>query len=546
MFQDSDFAGDLEDSKSTLGGILCIFGSRTSVPVSRMCKKQTSVSHSSTESEVLSLDAGLRMELLISVTSWLKYFVQPKTLSNPTMLAWGKPVQDTIQKPRHQLTKERPTSTHPSQGESLSFTYLKTTKPRSKWLSNDHRVALDWFNLEPKIPKNQLADKRTQGSCQHQPESLTAVLTFLQTSTTIEKPQSLICSCLFSGFRVQTVATVRKATEGCGQHTWPDAHTRTFFSLSVSHFTHAQSAWLKMFQGEKSPRHHFALISISFLDVVAKHSSLFFDTSPILTNRLTIQTFSVHNINGRKLQGKTLRACCGISGRVANPAPNTGLGGGEEITASDTSHGNRAFVEFTFIIWDHDFQCQDDATVISRHWPWRFAALRSIQQQQANSSLAEFLQCSEFVQASGNRWQVMCLVDQASRKLWRFRTETLLQQRFLVHSRKGREIDNRCAFVERQSKSSKKFLNGKLTRPSEEKQWLSENCMTLRLRLRREIGKREISTLLLRRSIRGIWRSAISTTPSKSMGRSGSERQDYLALAEFRTSSKKNHARDCQ
>ena len=48
-FQDSDFAGDLEDSKSTSGGTLCIFGSHTFVPVSWMCKKQTAVSHSSTE-----------------------------------------------------------------------------------------------------------------------------------------------------------------------------------------------------------------------------------------------------------------------------------------------------------------------------------------------------------------------------------------------------------------------------------------------------------------------------------------------------------------
>ena len=49
LFQDSDFAGDLEDSKSTSGGILCIFGSRTFVPVSWMCKKQVSESHCSTE-----------------------------------------------------------------------------------------------------------------------------------------------------------------------------------------------------------------------------------------------------------------------------------------------------------------------------------------------------------------------------------------------------------------------------------------------------------------------------------------------------------------
>ena len=41
LFQDSDFAGDLEDSKSTSGGLLCIFGSHTFVPTSLMCKKQT-------------------------------------------------------------------------------------------------------------------------------------------------------------------------------------------------------------------------------------------------------------------------------------------------------------------------------------------------------------------------------------------------------------------------------------------------------------------------------------------------------------------------
>ena len=58
----SDFAGDLEDSKSTSGGLLCVFGSHTFVPTSWMCKKQTSVSRSSREAEIISLDAGLRMD----------------------------------------------------------------------------------------------------------------------------------------------------------------------------------------------------------------------------------------------------------------------------------------------------------------------------------------------------------------------------------------------------------------------------------------------------------------------------------------------------
>ena len=60
LFQDSDIAGDLEESQSTSEGTLYIFGRNTFVPKSWMCKKQTAVSHSSTESEIISLDTGLR------------------------------------------------------------------------------------------------------------------------------------------------------------------------------------------------------------------------------------------------------------------------------------------------------------------------------------------------------------------------------------------------------------------------------------------------------------------------------------------------------
>ena len=35
-----------------------------------MCKKQTAVSHSSAEAEVISLDAGLRLEGIPSLTLW--------------------------------------------------------------------------------------------------------------------------------------------------------------------------------------------------------------------------------------------------------------------------------------------------------------------------------------------------------------------------------------------------------------------------------------------------------------------------------------------
>ena len=66
----TDFAGDLEDSKSASGGTLCIFRSHTFVPISWMCKKQTAVSHSSTESVIISLDTGLRLDGLPALELW--------------------------------------------------------------------------------------------------------------------------------------------------------------------------------------------------------------------------------------------------------------------------------------------------------------------------------------------------------------------------------------------------------------------------------------------------------------------------------------------
>ena len=40
------------------------------IPTSWMCKKQTSVSHSSTESEIISLDAGLRLDGIPALDFW--------------------------------------------------------------------------------------------------------------------------------------------------------------------------------------------------------------------------------------------------------------------------------------------------------------------------------------------------------------------------------------------------------------------------------------------------------------------------------------------
>ena len=49
---------------------MCVFGSHTLVPVRWMCEKQTAVSHSSTESEIISLDTGLRLDGIPAFDLW--------------------------------------------------------------------------------------------------------------------------------------------------------------------------------------------------------------------------------------------------------------------------------------------------------------------------------------------------------------------------------------------------------------------------------------------------------------------------------------------
>ena len=86
LFSDASFAGDLKDSKSTSGAYLALVGPSTFVPITWICKKQTAVSHSSTEAEIVSLDAGVRMEGLPAVMLW----DQVIQTMHPTSKAIGK------------------------------------------------------------------------------------------------------------------------------------------------------------------------------------------------------------------------------------------------------------------------------------------------------------------------------------------------------------------------------------------------------------------------------------------------------------------------
>ena len=201
LFQDSDFAGDLEDSKSTSGGVLCIFGSHTFVPISWMCKKQTSVSHSSTESDVISLDAGLRMDGIPAFEFW--DLVIEVFHSSPDQTYKAKVVREPrgnlLANLQSKMRKQIPTTNSnldltnidhvPSSGtysgshamlyvfddnEAVIKMIIIGRSPTMRHVSRIHRVALDWLfgriNLDPQIQvrysdtRRQLADILTKGN----------------------------------------------------------------------------------------------------------------------------------------------------------------------------------------------------------------------------------------------------------------------------------------------------------------------------------------------------------------------------------------------
>ena len=70
LFCDASFAADIRDSKSTSAAYLVLIGPHTYVPISWFCKKQTAVSHSSSEAEIIALDAALRLEGLPALNFW--------------------------------------------------------------------------------------------------------------------------------------------------------------------------------------------------------------------------------------------------------------------------------------------------------------------------------------------------------------------------------------------------------------------------------------------------------------------------------------------
>ena len=155
-----------------------------------MCKKQTAVSHSSTEAEIVSLDTGLRLDGLLALELWDLIVSVLGDVSRVSDRS-GKPESDDH---KHHKSHNKidvmkdidsvPSNVQSSRQEALLYVFedneavikmiVKGRSPTMRHVSRTHRVALDWLfdriNLDSKIQikyidtKNLLEDILTKGN----------------------------------------------------------------------------------------------------------------------------------------------------------------------------------------------------------------------------------------------------------------------------------------------------------------------------------------------------------------------------------------------
>ena len=155
---------------------MCVFGSHTFVPISWMCKKQTSVSHSSTESKIISLGAGLRLDGIPALDLWDLIVA---VLHGNTNQNYQDGKIDDLNNVDFVSS-----NANSSRQEALLYIFegneavikmiIKGRSPTMRHVSRTHRVALDWLfdriKFDPKIQikyietKNQLPDMLTKGN----------------------------------------------------------------------------------------------------------------------------------------------------------------------------------------------------------------------------------------------------------------------------------------------------------------------------------------------------------------------------------------------
>ena len=116
---------------------MCIFGSHAFVPKSWMCKKQTSGSHSSTESEIISLDAGSRLDGIPSLDLW-DLIVTVLRDTNQNRIEQGNPLWAATRKPCRTIIMNnllKALSQHATQSVmTTKLALLKSGKLTHRWV----------------------------------------------------------------------------------------------------------------------------------------------------------------------------------------------------------------------------------------------------------------------------------------------------------------------------------------------------------------------------------------------------------------------------
>ena len=93
-----------------------------------MCKKRTFVSHRSTEPEVISLDAGLRMDGIPALDPWVVVMEMLRTSKNTPTSSSGGPLSKKKKKSRRTSTGKLDTRRNPERKSQKQV--QKKRKPR--------------------------------------------------------------------------------------------------------------------------------------------------------------------------------------------------------------------------------------------------------------------------------------------------------------------------------------------------------------------------------------------------------------------------------
>ena len=80
LFSDADFAGDRADMRITSGAFLALYGPRGLFPLSGLSKKQTAVSHSTVEDDIVAASHALRTSGLPALELWDKILSRSNVL----------------------------------------------------------------------------------------------------------------------------------------------------------------------------------------------------------------------------------------------------------------------------------------------------------------------------------------------------------------------------------------------------------------------------------------------------------------------------------